>query len=132
VSAILHQEVPVPVHERPELHPSWCDPLTCVVEPNFGDGATHYVHTRVFLRERSPRINLMTGEPDGELRVEVFRSDLRRNVDNVLIDTWAAPIEFEPTHVYVDGLDQADLDGDVAVRVASALSSAAAIVASTR
>jgi hypothetical protein len=62
-------------------------------------------------------------------RVEVERSDLRRDVDGVIVDCNGDPTELDPLTVYVSGLDQVSLGADLARRVAEAMGQTAAIVA---
>lgn len=117
-----------PVHERPELHPRWCDPAECSVEPEFGQGMTHYLHTRVLLHEPP----LEPGPGVNDLRVEVSRSDLRRSRDDVLVDVQDSAVELDPAKVHVTGLFADDLDAEQARRLSVALGAAAAIVEAAR
>lgn len=120
--------VPTPNSTESALHPSWCDPRTCSIESNFGPGMTHRLHSLVPLRETSPLAGPQRGATN-DVRVEVSRSDLRRAVDDVLVDTWDVPVDVAPTKIYVAGLDAVDLDAGQAWRVSAALSTAAEIVA---
>jgi hypothetical protein len=109
------------------LHPDWCDPGTCSIEPEYGHGATHYLHTLRLLCEEWP--HSAPARQPVRVVVEVFRSDLRRDSDGVLVDVWGKPAELDPVKVYVAGLDQVDLDAEQARQVADALARASCVVA---
>ncbi len=117
-------DMPAPPVHDPGLHPQWCDPASCIVEPNFGHGLMHLLHRRVLLREPSlePSATVVS-----DVLVEVSRSDVRRLRDGAVVDVWDKPAALDPPKVYVAGLDQVDLSAEQAQRIGAALAAAAAM-----